>query len=683
INTATSPVKNQPALINIVGTDIGAWWQPETQPLGQYSFASQGAGKVGMLKIKAWTDNFVGIISGFKIIKSGSGSGADVQSMRVYLDASGGDWTLGDDIFSPFVDMEITDTFNPPTHDPDDTESFKLTFDQQSYGEIGISTKTFFIAYDFSSDAIEGLSHGASLEKAGIMLIGADVPSSLATINSSVVPIIATSDTVKLVAMNRVLPNDFSKPTSVTQNDVNKTIARLTITVDDFNGSAIWKGLKLDRWLTDAENSGNPLYNKASDVSKINLWYDSTGDGLLQTTTTVKDTEVVLLAVGGRQFPINTIASPITAAATEMEVDDIQKYFPSDSPFDMAPGRLIINDEQTDSTLKEIIYYSTVNVLNNTFGGLTRGAEGTVAMAWSSGTYVSGQAVLPLIGEGGSLDGQVIYDSEKDYFVTFDIDPLATVSKNAYIGLSIRSSDYFKIVYPKSMAEDNIGPTASSSFVGKIEEYADKILIVATETVTGNTLQQKNEDQAILSFSAESDMSDSMFRWMMVYATGSVISEGSAMNDVSQVKVWLDADDNGFLGTVNDVVIGTGTFGNTIYGALVSRINLFSDIRVTTQEQAKIENIPQRYFISYDIKDSAAPNDTYGNPRYLGAYLKEESFPMGSPSAPSVEKNSFSLPNMYDDSSELPFFSKLREVISSPSTVTVITEPIFATAVSG
>ncbi|MCK5582801.1 MAG: hypothetical protein KAI33_03375, partial [Elusimicrobiales bacterium] len=545
------------------------------------------------------------------------------------------------------------------------------------------STKTFFIAYDFSPDAIEGLTHGASLEKAGIMLIGADVPASLATINSSIVPVVATSDTVKLVAINRVLPNDFSKPTSVTQNDINRPIARLTIKVDEDNGSAIWKGLKLDRWLTASENSGNPLHNKASDVSKISLWHDSTGDGLLQTTTTVKDTEVVLLTIGGRQFPIDIIASSITATATEMKVKDIQKYFPSDSPFDRAPGRLIINDEQTDPALKEVVYYSTVNILANTFGGLTRGAEGTTAMAWSSGTYVSGQAILPLIGDGGSLDGQVIYDTERDYFVTYDIDALATVSKNAYIGLSIRTSDYFKIVYPKRMHDDNIGPIESASFVGKIEEYDDKILIVATDTITGNTLQQKELDKSILSFTAETDMSDAMFRWMMVYATGSVISEGSAMNDVSQVKVWLDADDNGFLSDVNDVIIGTGTFGNTIYGALVSRVDFFSHRKVMTEDQANSEGVPQRYFISYDIKDSAAPNDSFGNPRYLGAYLKDSSFPTGSPGAPNESKNSFSLPNTYDDSSPLPFFSKLREVISSPSTITVITTPIFATATSG
>ncbi|MCK5358692.1 MAG: hypothetical protein KAJ48_09880, partial [Elusimicrobiales bacterium] len=536
INTATSPVKNQPALINIESTDLGAWWQPEGKVLGQYPDVSQGAFKVGMLKIKAWTDNFLGTISGFKIIKSGSGSGVDVQSMRVYLDASGtaeDNWKLGDGDFNPNIDMEITDVINPPTHDPADTELFKLIFDKQSYGEIGTSTKTFFIAYDFSPDAIEDLTHGASLEKAGIMLIGADVPASLATINSSVIPVIATSDTVKLVAINRVLPNDFSKPTSVTQNDINRPVARLTIKVNDDNGSAIWKGLKLDRWLTASENSGNPLYNKASDVSRISLWHDSTGDGLLQTTTTVKDTEVVLLTIGGRQFPIDIIASSITATATEMKVKDIQKYFPSDSPFDRAPGRLIINDEQTDPDMKEVVYFSTVNILGNTFGGLTRGAEGTTARDWSSGTYVSGQAILPIVDDDGSLKGQVIYDVEKDYFVTYDIEPLATVSSLANIGLSMRTTHYFKFVYPKQMSDTNIGvtpPGKSVSLIGKIKEHDDKVMIKAADTITGDTLQQKEVDRPILSFTAEADQSDAILRWLLVYATGSVVAEGSAMN---------------------------------------------------------------------------------------------------------------------------------------------------------
>ncbi|MCK5584403.1 MAG: hypothetical protein KAI33_11455, partial [Elusimicrobiales bacterium] len=425
-----------------------------------------------------------------------------------------------------------------PTHDPDDTELFKLPFvSPSSDGEITISTKTYFIIYEFNSDAIEGSLHGAQLETDGVDLEEGTL-AAFSSINSSIVPVKATDDTLSLVAVNKSQPNDFAKPSFVTQGDRDKVVARLTLRVEDFNGSVEWSGLKLDRWITAGENSGNALYNKASDVKKISVWYDSTGDGLLQTTTTVKDTEVILVNIQDRKFPVDMTASSISATALTMQVSDIQKYFSADSPFDMAPGRLIINDEQTDPDMKEVVYFSTVNILGNTFGGLTRGAEGTTARDWSSGTYVSGQAILPIVDDDGSLKGQVIYDAEKDYFVTYDIEPLATVSSLANIGLSMRTTHYSKFVYPKQMSDTNIGvtpPGKSVSLIGKIKEYDDKVMIKAADTITGDTLQQKEVDRPILSFTAEADQSDAILRWLLVYATGSVVAEGSAMNDVSQV----------------------------------------------------------------------------------------------------------------------------------------------------
>ena len=72
------------------------------------------------------------------------------------------------------------------------------------------------------------------------------------------------------------------------------------------------------------------------------------------------------------------------------------------------------------------------------------------------------------------------------------------------------------------------------------------------------------------------------------------------------------------------------------------------------------------------------PNDLLGNPRYLGAYLKAESFPRGSPAVENPVQNAISLgnpllPNYLDPLSNLPFVSSVREIISSPSTVTVLT----------
>ncbi len=427
LHSSTSAVLNQPAQLNIKASDIAAWWQPESQPLGQYSYVSQGEKEIGMLKIDAWTDDFEAKITGFTIIKTGSGSGKDIRHMRIFLDSSGGDPGLGDGVFNSGadIDKEITDPNNPPAGSPDDPEQFILPIlNSDIDGIVNKSTRTFFIVYEFEPDATPDLTHGAKLEQNKIAVSGANVKS-FPAVHSSTVPILASSDSVHLDDFNKAEPNNFSQPTFVTQNDVNKPVARLTMSVLEPNRSAIWQGLKLDRWITAGENGGAPLYNKASDVKKISIWYDSDEDGLLNVSS---DTEVLLIGTQDRKFPIDILISSISAVDSTIEVSDIQKFFPTDSPFPMVPGRLVINDEQTDPDMKEVVYYSTVNIINNTFGGVLRGQEGTIARDWSTGTYISGQAILPLIGEGATLEGQTIYNTPKDYFVTYDIDPLATVN---------------------------------------------------------------------------------------------------------------------------------------------------------------------------------------------------------------------------------------------------------------
>ncbi|MHB0996416.1 MAG: hypothetical protein ACYC2I_08615 [Elusimicrobiales bacterium] len=697
IFTATSPVRNQPAVVQIKGSDIAAWWQPvvgtTTLTLAQYPYVEQGQGRVGFLRIQAWTDNFLGTIKSIKVLKTGTGAGADIKSVRLFMDSSGGDPYLGDCFtstttcdFQPTIDKEVTDPVNPPSYDPNDPGTFVLPFYNPGLdGSISVSTRTYFVVYEFGPDAIPNQTHGARVENAGITLIDG-VVGAFQPVTSSTVPLYATSDIVYLTDVNKSQPNGFATPSFVTQNDVNKAMVRLTMQINGSQGSAVWRGLKLDRWITGAENGDTPAWNKVTDVKKISIWHDSTGDGLLQTTTTVKDTEVLLVGTKNRIFPYSTLKAPLVSTDTVIRVTDIQQFFPTDSPFPMAPGRLIINDAQDDPSLKEVVYYNSVDVLSNSFGNIQRAREGTSKVVWSSGTVISGQAVLPLIGEGSTLDGQVLYTTAKDYFVTYDIAPLANVSNFSYLGLAIRSTDYFYIETPKVMSTVNIGVTApgkSVSLIGKVREFADNITVIATDTITGDTLQQQTVNQPILDFTMRADVADAMWRFLLVYATGTVIQEGSALNDVSAVKVWYDHDNNGFLGGT-DVMIGSGTFGNTIYGPLVSRINLNSEQRIFTEYEASVSNMAQRYFITYDIRDSAMPNDSLGNPRYLGAYLKSESLPQGSPSVDDVARNALSLPNVFAAaSSNFPYVSKVREIISSPSTITVLTDQVFSPAGSG
>ncbi|PIU20444.1 MAG: hypothetical protein COT18_02245, partial [Elusimicrobia bacterium CG08_land_8_20_14_0_20_59_10] len=693
IRTSTSPVRNQPAMVHIKGTDIAAWWQPTigttTMPLAQYAYVDQGQPGVGMLRLQAWTDNFAGTIKSFRIIKTGTGSGTQINNMRIYLDSENGDWTLGDCHastvtcnFQPSIDKEITDTLNPPVHDPEDTELFVLSIqDPRAYGEVDESTRTFFITFEFSSDAIPDTTHGARLETSGVSLLDGAV-GAFSPISSSTVPVKATNDTVYLVDVNASGVNGFSVPTSLTQNDVNKAIAKLTMRVNGTRGSAVWKGLKLDRWITAGENGETPCYNKSDDVTKISVWQDSNGNGLFESpesTAPVKDEEVLLVSARNRVFPTGILASALTAADNSIQVKNIQDFFYSDSPFDMAPGRLVINDNQSDPTLKEVVYYSTVNVMTNTFGGVTRGAEGTPAAVWSSGTVISGQAVLPLVGDGAS-DGQVLYTTAKDYFVTFNLNPLANVSNFSYVGVAMRTTDYFYIDAPKQMSTANVGtvdPGKSISLVSKVREYPDKIIVESTEAVTGPTLQQKALNQPVIDLTLKTPVGDAYWYWLMVYATGTVVDEGSALNDVETVKVWYDKDDNGFMDVARDVMVGAGAFGNTRYGPLVARVDFSTTALLLTESEADNRNIAQKFFITYDMTEAAMPNDSFGNPRRIGAYLKTDSFPQGNSTADDPARNAFSWPNSLSTVTFVTFESMLREIISAPSTVTVVTEQLF------
>jgi len=686
IATATSPVRNQPATIQIQGEDIAAWWQPTvgttTLTLGRYPYVEQGQGRVGFLEIKAWTENFIGTIKSFKIIKTGTGSGADLRSVRLFLDSSGGDPDLGDGIFAASIDKEITDPLNPPLYDVLDPDTFVLPLINPGIdGAISVSTRSYFVVYEFGSDAISSMTHGARLENSGVNLVDG-VVGAFQPIVSSTVPLYSTADIVYLVDVNKSQPNDFSKPSFVTQDDRDKAVVRLTMQINGSQGSAIWSGLKLDRWVTAAENGNTPVWNKVTDVKKISIWQDSSGNGLLETTGLDKDTEVLMIGPNLRTFPYDALKAPIMSTDTVIRVYDVQRFFATDSPFPPAPGRLIVNDGQANPDLKEVIYYSTVDVLGNAFSGLTRGAEGTVVpSSWPAGTILSGQAVLPMIGSGGALDGQAIYNVAKDYFVTYDIDPLANVSNFAYIGMAIRSTDYFMIAAPKLMSTANVGVTApgkSLSLIGKVREYSDEVIVKATDTILGPTLQQQGVDQPVMAFTLETNVADAMWRWLTVYATGTVIQDGTAINDISVVKVWYDKDNNGFLGG-SDVMVGSGTFGNTIYGPLTARVDFGTEQRIITALEAANSAISHRYFLTYDIRDSAMPNDALGNPRYLGAYLKAESLPQGSPIVDDPRKNALSLPNFFSAvNSNLTFVSRVREIISSPSTVTVLTEPIFS-----
>ena len=89
IFTSTSPVIRAPAVINVQGQDIAAWWNPGSG-LVQYSTVTQGATSVGMLRLAFWTRR----LPRLRGTKSAYADRApdrtfDITGVKIYADANG------------------------------------------------------------------------------------------------------------------------------------------------------------------------------------------------------------------------------------------------------------------------------------------------------------------------------------------------------------------------------------------------------------------------------------------------------------------------------------------------------------------------------------------------------------------------------------------------------------------
>ncbi|PIR18797.1 MAG: hypothetical protein COV48_05560, partial [Elusimicrobia bacterium CG11_big_fil_rev_8_21_14_0_20_64_6] len=110
IITATSSVERQPARINVLATDINAWWQPPSLVLSSYSYVNQGITNVGVGRFDMWTDAFAGVVSKITLTHQGGGSDLDIVKVRLYLDTQPNQVTLpGDGIFNFSIDKQVAE----------------------------------------------------------------------------------------------------------------------------------------------------------------------------------------------------------------------------------------------------------------------------------------------------------------------------------------------------------------------------------------------------------------------------------------------------------------------------------------------------------------------------------------------------------------------------------------------
>ncbi|MDI6640971.1 MAG: fibronectin type III domain-containing protein, partial [Elusimicrobiota bacterium] len=447
-----------------------------------------------------------------------------------------------------------------------------------------------------------------------------------------------------------------------TQGDEKVVVARLTLKTE--LRTAIWKGIKLDR-----RNLNK--FNKPTDISKIKIYYDENKNGLFDVTGSTVDRAVDNEApeFTVNKFPVSYLSESISATQTTIKVENIDAFFPKFTPVPYAPGRLVINDGEPN---QEIVYYSGVDLINNTFTGVSRGQEFTTAVEWSTGTLVSAQAIITITGE--PFGGQEITMAEKDYFVVIDIDPLATVNTQSELGIEIPTTDYFCIESPDFVANRYAKLPAYSSILN-IKEYADVVTCKAQDTTLVDRLVQGSVNNPVYQFTLETDKSEAFWGGIRVFSTGTATLNGIVTDEVTMVRIWYDKDNNGFFNPNYDLEIGSAAFGNTGF-PLFTDITFPEDKIQTIITKARATNLgrSQLFFITYDIHSEALPADPItGEPRTLGCYLTGESFPIVE--APKTA--GISSPNTVD-TTVFPYSSITRRIVASPRTVYIKSTQIFS-----
>ncbi|MEN3013788.1 MAG: hypothetical protein ABDH23_04130 [Endomicrobiia bacterium] len=647
IFTDTSAIKREEAKVYCLVEDIAA--SVETR---RSTFVYQGQPNAGMLRIKIRTKEYTAYLNGFKITRTGSGTDADIKGVALFIDDNGtGDPKQGDGLFQPALDTRVSDWIAFSTR----TAVVYL----KQVAEITPSTVTYFVSYKVSDSAYIGKTHGAAIVDSADIRLAEGVVLPIPGYYSSLVTVLATSDEMTLIDYNKNSPNNFSVPGAATQGDKDVVVARLTL--QTMQRTAIWTGLKLDRY--------NPnKVNQPEDIENIKVWFDTNNNGLFDKSS---DT-LVSPADKKYTFPVTKIAVDVSTTSDVIYVEDVSKLVLSPiidfSPFPETPGRVVLSD---GSDNLEVVYFSGVDRQLNALTGCLRGREGTQPRFHPKGSKVSGQAILWILGNFYELGpyrvGQeIVSEYPKDYFITVDINYLAKVHEASQLGISIRSTDYFKVVEPDYVSNrfGIIGPKPqgkSESGIGSIMEYPDrvtfKLINISTEVVA--YLQQGKTNVPIASLIAYTDESEAWWQQINIHGTGSATDNNLLTDEIKYIKIWYDLNNNGSLNPDIDVCIATATFGN-VGKPLMSQVVFPVAPKIITTPRAQLEKISQRYFITVDIEENAHPEQTFGIALTTWTDI------------------TVSLPNYLDKSSStIPFETILRTIIPSPRMVTVDAQPLW------
>ncbi|MBN1822759.1 MAG: hypothetical protein JW803_00410 [Endomicrobiales bacterium] len=638
-----SNVQTEPPKVFADILDVAAWYDPDgpgnpTFDLWQYPDIPQGNPAVGMMRIGLWTQEYNAIWNSLTITRTGTGEDTDVVSCRLYKDADGSKtFQYGTDLLvSPDAVFE--------------TSIANINLNTQT---IGQATQYYFVVYKMADAAEVGETLGVKITADGFHFSEGEMAAlqsantqqyELFPATSTICTIVATADTLFVDRYDSASGLGIG---AVTQGDTNVPFLRMRLRTDA--RSAIWNSLRIDRRHTgdlnkDADVSGIKVYLDAGVASlDQDLAIDTTGT--VKLTTTQNFGSAGLLYVGNEIIRYSSVLSTTSVFVPE------------------STGRGVLNTAAIEHTSGESVLATGNGALNTSTDQLVS----DVAQTW---VFISSTVVIPITGPKG---GQEILATQsgsaecKTYFVTYDINYFATLGETL-LGLDLAAPSYMGVVSPKQVSNYNI-PLYSE--INRVQEYSDLVTFKPEQTTLGSTLMQASTNQAVLTFTAETDKSEALFDRITVTRTGTSVD-----TDVNYVRIWYDGNKDTILnrGTTKDWVIGEGYFnnkgtaGDAVIDISTNVINLGAGNDVAPIVWRKLttpSNGTMRYFVTYDINDMALPERT------LGARIN------------SASNLKVSDPNTIA-TTNLPFDSTLRTIVPSRRYITVAPEALnTATLASG
>ncbi|HOI42015.1 MAG TPA: hypothetical protein PK523_03635, partial [Elusimicrobiales bacterium] len=678
--TATSAVKRAPAqmytLSGSTRVNIAAYVDGVQTPT-----VMQGQKYAGMLRVPVWTNEFEAVLDYItvnRISEGGSeGSDGDITAVRLFMDTNpkgcenhaGGNGT-----FESGNDTEVTDPNNPAVFSGG---SVRLNIvDRVSCGAVDPSTRTYYVVFDYSNSAVLDKTHAAIINSGNIFPVpGTGKPPAFTLMQSSFVTVVPTFDTARITSR-------FNMATDAkVQGSTDVAVTQLTFQTNQ--GAAVVTGLKLDRWSHSSQ--GGVKNNKVSDVANVKVYHDINGNALLEPGTdqlVTPDGEI-------QRFPWSSLTSGLPIGATEyLEVADFQPFKgiaaekPAEEPYlpPIAPGRLVLGDDQTNENLKEVVYYEGYDEGLGRFTGLTRGADGTAELDWSSGAVVSGQARVRLRGSATEvsrgLPGTELTIAEKKYIIAYDLDALAAAGSQVRLGFEMRSTDYFKVEWPDLFNPLNVGiePNLTNGNIQTILEYPDQVYISPESVNASLELMQGTTGNTLVSFAMSVEKSDARWRRLIVRATGTAVGDGLVTDDCYGVSLYRDVNANYKLDAA-DLFVASAAF-NTGGAFNLAKIE-FGQSTATVQ---RVLAQPSRYLLAADMNDNAVPTDPVTNqPRTFGLILETQSFPMVADGNDDPVADSISETALANKRPEpFLFVSALHNIVPKPQTLTVAAFPVFS-----